>query len=93
MPRIVIIILIYHRHKPIDIINLWGSYRRRNVFSVRYGQTYSYYLSQCCSYKSVMNQYITWKHRRLGAATLESGPIEIVINPGGGWACQVSAAA
>jgi hypothetical protein len=35
MSRIVIVILIYHRHKPIDSINLLGSYRRRNVFPVR----------------------------------------------------------
>jgi hypothetical protein len=39
MSRIVIVILIYRRHKPIDNINLLGSYRRRNMFSVRYGQT------------------------------------------------------
>jgi hypothetical protein len=43
MPRIVIVILIYHRHKPIDIINLWGSYRRRNVSPKSYGQTYISY--------------------------------------------------
>jgi hypothetical protein len=41
MSRIVIVILIYHRHKPIDSINLLGSYRRRNAFTVRYRQTYS----------------------------------------------------
>jgi hypothetical protein len=35
-----IVILINHRHKPIDSINLLVSYRRRNVFPVRYGQTY-----------------------------------------------------
>jgi hypothetical protein len=40
MSRIVIVILIYHRHKPIDSINLLDSYWRRNVFPVRYGQTY-----------------------------------------------------
>jgi hypothetical protein len=40
MARIVIVILIYRSHKAIDIINLLGSKRRRNVFSVRYGQTY-----------------------------------------------------
>jgi hypothetical protein len=45
MPRIVIVILIYHRYKPIDSINLLRSYRRRNVFPVRYGQTYSVELS------------------------------------------------
>jgi hypothetical protein len=39
MPRIVIVKLIYHRHKPIDSINLLGS-QRRHVFLVRYGQTY-----------------------------------------------------
>jgi hypothetical protein len=38
--RIVIVILIYHRHKPIDSINLLGSERRYNVFPVRYEQTY-----------------------------------------------------
>jgi hypothetical protein len=40
MSRIVIVILIYHSHKPIDSINLLGSKWRRNVFPVRYGQTY-----------------------------------------------------
>jgi hypothetical protein len=45
MSRIVIIILIYHRHKPIDSINLLGLYRRRNVFPVRYGQNYRVVLS------------------------------------------------
>jgi hypothetical protein len=45
MSRIVIVILIYHRHKPIDIINLSVSYRRREVFPVRYGQTYRVELS------------------------------------------------
>jgi hypothetical protein len=38
--RIVIVILIYYRHKPIGSINLLGSYRRRKVFPVRYGQAY-----------------------------------------------------
>jgi hypothetical protein len=38
MFRTVIVILVYHRHKPIDSINLLGSQRRRNVFPVRYGQ-------------------------------------------------------
>jgi hypothetical protein len=33
MSRIAIVILIYHRHKPIDSINLLGSWRGRNVFS------------------------------------------------------------
>jgi hypothetical protein len=32
--------LIYHRHKPIDNINLLGSQRGLNVFPVRCGQTY-----------------------------------------------------
>jgi hypothetical protein len=45
MSRIVIVILIYHRHKPIDNINLLGSKRRRNVFPVKYGQVYSAELS------------------------------------------------
>jgi hypothetical protein len=45
MSRIVIVILIYHRHKPIDRINLFGSQWRRNVFPVRYGQTYRVELS------------------------------------------------
>jgi hypothetical protein len=45
MSRIVIVILIYHRDKPIDSINLLGSYRRRNVLPVRYGQTYRVELS------------------------------------------------
>jgi hypothetical protein len=40
MSRIVIVMLIYLRHKPIDSINLLGSQWRRNVFPVRYGQTY-----------------------------------------------------
>jgi hypothetical protein len=40
MSRIVIVILVCHRHEPIDNINLSGSLRRRNVFPVRYGQTY-----------------------------------------------------
>jgi hypothetical protein len=45
MSKIVIVILIYHRHKPINSINLFGSYRGRNVFPVRYGQTYRVELS------------------------------------------------
>jgi hypothetical protein len=45
MSRIVIVILIYHRHKPIDSINLLVSQPRRNVFPVRYGQTYRVELS------------------------------------------------
>jgi hypothetical protein len=40
MSRIVIVILIYHHHKPIDSINLLGLQWRCNVFPVRYGQTY-----------------------------------------------------
>jgi hypothetical protein len=44
MSRIVTVILMYHRHKPIDSINLFGSQRRRNVFPVRYRQTYRAYL-------------------------------------------------
>jgi hypothetical protein len=31
-----IVILMYHRHKPIDRINLLGSWRRSKVFPVRY---------------------------------------------------------
>jgi hypothetical protein len=45
MSRIVIVILIYHRHKPVNNINLLGSSRRRNVFPVRYGQMYRVELS------------------------------------------------
>jgi hypothetical protein len=45
MSRIVMVILIYHRHKPTDSINLLGSLRRLNVFPVRYGQTYRVELS------------------------------------------------
>jgi hypothetical protein len=45
MSRLVIVILIYHRHKPIDSINLLGLYWRRNVFPVRYRQTYRVELS------------------------------------------------
>jgi hypothetical protein len=40
MSRIVIVILIYHCHIPIDSINPLDSQRRRNVFAVRYEQTY-----------------------------------------------------
>jgi hypothetical protein len=40
MSRIVIVILIYFHHKPTDSINLLGSYQWRNVFPVRYEQTY-----------------------------------------------------
>jgi hypothetical protein len=40
MSRIVTVMLICHRHKPIDSINLLGSQRKRNVFPVRYGLTY-----------------------------------------------------
>jgi hypothetical protein len=45
MSRIVTLILICHRHNPIDSINLLGSWRRHNVFPVRYGQTYVFELS------------------------------------------------
>jgi hypothetical protein len=40
MSRIVIVMLTYHRHKLIDIINLLRSYRKSDMFPVRYGQTY-----------------------------------------------------
>jgi hypothetical protein len=40
MSKIVIVILVYHRHKLIDSINLLGLQWRRDVFPVRYGQTY-----------------------------------------------------
>jgi hypothetical protein len=40
MSRIVIVILIYHHHEALDSINLLGSWRRRNVFPVKYGKTY-----------------------------------------------------
>jgi hypothetical protein len=43
MSRIVVVILINHHQKAIDSINLLGSYRRRNMFPVRYGQTYRVY--------------------------------------------------
>jgi hypothetical protein len=36
MSKIVIVVLIYRRHKPIDRINLFGLYWRRDVFPVRY---------------------------------------------------------
>jgi hypothetical protein len=39
MSKIVIVILIYQLDKPIGSINLMGSYRRRDVFTLRYGQT------------------------------------------------------
>jgi hypothetical protein len=45
MFKIVIVILMYHHHKPIDSINLLGSQLRRNVFPVRYGQIYRLKLS------------------------------------------------
>jgi hypothetical protein len=45
MSRIVIVILIYYSHKPIDNINLLGSQRGGNVFPVTYGQTYRVGLS------------------------------------------------
>jgi hypothetical protein len=47
MSRIVVVIrvLTYHRHKPINSVNLLGSERKRNVFPVRYGQTYRVDLS------------------------------------------------
>jgi hypothetical protein len=42
MSRIVIVIVIHHRHEPLDSINLMGSFP---VFPVRYGQTYRVELS------------------------------------------------
>jgi hypothetical protein len=36
LSRIVIVILIYHRHSPIDSINLLGSSPKLNIFPVRY---------------------------------------------------------
>jgi hypothetical protein len=45
MPSFVIYILKYYRHKPIDCISLMDSWWRRNVFPVRYGQTYGGQLS------------------------------------------------
>jgi hypothetical protein len=36
MSRTVVVILIYHRHKATDIINLLGLERRHNMFPVRY---------------------------------------------------------
>jgi hypothetical protein len=38
MSRIVLVILLYHRQKAIESINLLDSKRRRNVFPVRYRQ-------------------------------------------------------
>jgi hypothetical protein len=43
MSRIAIVILIYHRHKPVDRINLLGTQWRLNVFPVRY-KHYSLYV-------------------------------------------------
>jgi hypothetical protein len=40
MTRTMIVILIYHCHKPIGSINLLDSKQGRNVFPVSYGQTY-----------------------------------------------------
>jgi hypothetical protein len=39
MSKTVVVILVNHRHKLINSINLLGSLRRRNVFPVRYRQT------------------------------------------------------
>jgi hypothetical protein len=36
MSTIVTVMLIYHRHKPVNRINLLGSQWRRNVFPVNY---------------------------------------------------------
>jgi hypothetical protein len=36
MSRTVTVLLKYHRHKPIDRINLLGSQRKRSMFAVRY---------------------------------------------------------
>jgi hypothetical protein len=44
MSRIVIAILIYHRQKPIYIINLWA-HSGDVMFPVRYGNTYRIELS------------------------------------------------
>jgi hypothetical protein len=33
-------ILMYHYHKPIDSFSLYGSQQRRDMFPVRYAQTY-----------------------------------------------------
>jgi hypothetical protein len=35
MSLIVMVILTYHRHKPIENINLLGSKQRRNVFPMK----------------------------------------------------------
>jgi hypothetical protein len=40
-----VVVLIYHRYKPVDSINLLGWYWGHNVFRVRYGQTYTVELS------------------------------------------------
>jgi hypothetical protein len=37
--RTVIVLLMYHRHKPIDNVNRLGSKLRHNVFPSKYGQT------------------------------------------------------
>jgi hypothetical protein len=36
MSIIVIVILLYHRHKPVDRINLFGRERKSNMLPVRY---------------------------------------------------------
>jgi hypothetical protein len=52
--RILMVVLIYLRHKPIDNINLLVSWRRRIVFPVRYGQTYRVEMS----FKQKTRQFI-----------------------------------
>jgi hypothetical protein len=48
---VVILVLMYQPHKPIDSINLLGLQRRRNVSPVSYGEVYRVELS--CKQKDI----------------------------------------